>query len=275
MTNVIGQQVRRKEDPRFLRGEGRYVDNLPLDGGLHLTFVRSPMAHARITGIDVSEARAKPGTQVFTAEDLGMGVNPVLPFLGVDAGMGRPFLASEKVRFAGDIVAVVVTETKAAGEDAAELVFVDYDPLPVVTDAREAVKDETLLFEGVGTNVAARRPPAMSDEELFEGCEVVTEGTLVSQRMAVAPLEPRATTAVWEDGRLTVWLSSQTPNADREGLAMAFGLDPEQVRVVAPDVGGGFGGKGLAVEDVIVAAVARKVGRPVRWVETRSENLVA
>jgi len=275
MTNVIGQHVRRKEDPRFLRGEGRYVDNLPFQDGLYLTFVRSPLAHARITGIDASEARARPGTQVFTAEDIGLGVNPVLPFLGVDPGFGRPFLASEKVRFAGDIVAVVLTETKAAGEDAAELVYVDYDPLPAVIDARDAVKDETLLFEELGTNVAAHRPPSMSDAELFDGCEVVTEGTLVSQRLAVAPLEPRATTAVFEDGRLTAWISSQTPHADREGLSMALGLDPANVHVIAPDVGGGFGGKGLGVEDVIVSHLARQTGRPIRWVETRSENLVA
>jgi carbon-monoxide dehydrogenase large subunit len=275
MANVIGQHVRRKEDPRFLRGEGLYVDNLPLEDGLYLTFVRSPLAHAKITAIDASEARARPNTQVFTAEDVDLGVNPVLPFLGVDERYGRPFFASDKVRFAGDIVAAVVTATKGEGEDAAELIYVDYDPLPAVTDPLEAVKDETLLFEDVGTNVAAHRPPAMPDEELFDGCEVVTEGTLVSQRMAAAPLEPRATTAVVQDGKLTTWISSQTPHADRQGLAMALGMDAEDVRVIAPDVGGGFGGKCLGVEDVIVSWVARKTGRRIRWVETRTENLMA
>jgi aerobic carbon-monoxide dehydrogenase large subunit len=275
MANVIGQRVRRKEDPRFLKGEGRYVDNMPLEDALHLTYVRSPVAHARITGIDVSEARALPGTQVFTADDVELGSNPLPPFLGVDERMHRPFVAKDTVRFAGDIVACILTDTQAAGADAAELVYVDYEDLPVVTDPREAVKDEVVLFPDVGTNVCIKRPPEHSDEELFDGCEATVEGTLVSQRLAASPLEPRASAAKFEDGKLTVWLSTQTPHQDRDGLAMNLGMEPKDVRVIGPDVGGGFGAKGLNVEDILISWLARKTGRTIRWVESRSENMVA
>jgi len=167
MANVIGQRVRRKEDPRFLRGEGRYVDNMPFDDALHLTLVRSPVAHARITGMDVSEARALPGVQVFTADDVELGSNPLPPFLGVDERMHRPFVAKDTVRFAGDIVACILSDTRAQGADAAGLIYVDYEELPVVTNVREAVKDEVLLFPDVGTNTCAKRPPEASDDELF------------------------------------------------------------------------------------------------------------
>ena len=276
MANVIGQRVRRKEDPRFLKGEGRYVDNMPLDDALFLTYVRSPIAHARITNIDVSEARALPGVQVFTADGVDLGKNPLPPFLPIDEGMHRPFLAKDTVRFAGDIVAAILSETRAAGTDAAELVYVDYEDLPVVTDPREAVKDEVVLFPDVGTNVAVKQPAQVSDEELFAGCEAVVEGTLVSQRLAASPLEPRASAATVDgDGKLTAWLSTQTPHQDRDGLAMNLGMEPQNVRVVGPDVGGGFGAKGLNVEDVLICWLARHTGRTIRWVESRSENMVA
>jgi aerobic carbon-monoxide dehydrogenase large subunit len=275
MANVIGQRVRRKEDPRFLRGEGRYVDNMPLEDALHLTYVRSPVAHARITGIDVSEARALPGVQVFTADDIELGTNPLPPFLGVDERMHRPFVAKDTVRFAGDIVACILSDTRAAGADAAGQIYVDYEELPVVTDPREALKDEVLLFPDVGTNVCIKQPPKQSDEELFADCETSVEGTLVSQRLAASPLEPRASAAtVDENGRLTVWLSTQTPHQDRDGLAMNLGMEPKDVRVVGPDVGGGFGAKGLNVEDILISWLARKTGRTIRWVESRSENMV-
>jgi carbon-monoxide dehydrogenase large subunit len=268
--------VRRREDPRFLTGRGRYVDDLAPEGALHATFVRSPFAHARITaGIDTSEAARLEGVQVFTAADTDLGVNPAPPFIGVDPRMFRPVLASQKVRFAGDIVAVVLAGTREASVDAAELVVVDYEPLPHVTDPSEAIKDEILLFEDVGTNVCLRRPPENPDEDLFAGCDAVATGTFVSQRLAACPIEPRATAAQFEDERLTIWLSTQTPHQDRMVLGMLLGLDEGKVRVVAPDVGGGFGGKGLAVEDLVIAWLARRTGRPVRWTETRSENLVA
>ena len=275
MSGVMGQRILRREDGRFLRGAGLYVENLELPGALHATFVRSPYAHARIVEIDASAALELPGTQVFTASDVGLGTYQPPPFPGLDQGMGRPFLADEVVRFVGDIVAVVVTETRTQGVDAAELVFVEYEPLPVVVDPERALAGEALLFPASGTNVCTGHP-AERDESLFDGCDAVVSGRLVSQRLAACPLEPRAcASVVGEDGRLTLWLSTQTPHQDRDGLAMTLGLDPAGVRVVAPDVGGGFGAKMLGVEEILVAWLARHTGRPVRWTETRSENMVA
>jgi aerobic carbon-monoxide dehydrogenase large subunit len=275
MANVIGQRVRRREDLRFLRGEGSYVDDVPTGDDLFLTLVRSPQAHARISGLDTSEASALPGVQVFTAADVDVKTFPPPPFLGIDERMHRPVMAAETVRFAGDIVAAVLADSQYASLDAADLVAVDYDELPAVTDPREAATDETLLYPEVGTNVCGSRP-AEDGPDVLDGCEVVVSGTVVSQRMAAVPLEPRSHRAeVGADGRLTAWLSTQTPHQDRDGLAMLFGLDPAQVRVVGPDVGGGFGAKGLAVEDLLVCWLARHTGRPVRWTETRSENMVA
>ncbi|MFZ0042063.1 MAG: xanthine dehydrogenase family protein molybdopterin-binding subunit [Solirubrobacteraceae bacterium] len=272
---MIGQRVRRREDPRFLTGNGQYVDDLQLEGALHATFVRSEWAHARIASIDVSEAAAFPGTQVFTAADIDLG-KMAPPFGGgEDDRAHRPCLATDKVRFVGEAVAVVLTETREQGVDAAELVVVDYDELPVVTDAAEALRDEVILFEDLGTNVCMADGPTAPSDDLFADCEVITSGTVVSQRIHVAPIEPRATAAVFEDGRLTAWISTQTPHQDRDHLAAILGLEPDRVRVVGPDVGGGFGGKGLLVEDAVLAWLAKATGRPVRWAETRSEHMVA
>ena len=256
-------------------GEGLYVENIDLPGALHATFVRSPYAHARIVDVDASAALALPGTQVFTAADVGLGTFQPPPFPGLDQRMGRPFLADEVVRFVGDIVAVVVTETRAEGVDAAELVVVEYDPLPAAVDPEQALAGDALLFPESGTNVCTSHP-AERDESLFDDCETVVSGRVVSQRLAACPLEPRSCAAVvGDDGRLTLWLSTQTPHQDRDGLALSLGLEPTDVRVVAPDVGGGFGAKMLAVEEILVSWLARHTGRPVRWTETRSENMIA
>jgi carbon-monoxide dehydrogenase large subunit len=263
MANMIGQRIVRREDPRFLRGEATYVENHKVADALHVTFVRSPYAHAQILGIDASAAPA----QVFIAADLDVGPFPTLDWPGLDRGRPQPLLAADVVRYVGEIVAVVVSETRAAGADAAELVFVDYEPLPAVVDPEEALEDEA--------NVCYRKEQK-HEGDIFEGCEIVVSGRVVSQRLAPSPLEPRSSlAAVGEDGRLTAWLSTQTPHWDRDGLADIFGLDVGLVRVIGPDVGGGFGAKGLSVEDVLVAWLARRTGRPVRWTETRSENMVA
>lgn len=272
----MGQRVRRLEDDRFLRGKGRYVENHDAPDGLYATFVRSPYAHARIVGMDLSGVSAIPSAQVFTAAEIELGEFPPPSIPGVDARMARPFVASEIVRFVGDIVAVVLTETRADGFDAAELVLVDYEPLPAVVDPEAALADDVVLYPDVGTNVCASHPLETPDEALFDGCEVTVSGRLVSQRLAACPLEPRGCVAVVaEDGRLTLWLSTQMPHRDRSMLARLLGLDDDQVRVVAPDVGGGFGAKSLSVETVIVPWLARETGKPVRWVETRSENMIA
>jgi carbon-monoxide dehydrogenase large subunit len=274
--SILGNRVLRVEDPRFLRGEGRYLENLALEGAAWVTFVRSPLAHAKISSVDASAAEALPNVQVFTGADVDAPPFGPPPYWNINAGMVRPLVATDTVRFAGEIVAIVVSDDRASGVDAAELVMVDYDPLPVVLTVEDASKDETLLFPGEGTNVAARAGSQEHDENLFAGCDVVVSDTIWSQRMAAAPMEPRSAAAeVDADGRLTVWLTSQTPHTAKMVIAGMLGFDPGQVRIVSDDVGGGFGAKQLEVEGVLVAWLARKLGRPARWTETRSEDMVA
>jgi carbon-monoxide dehydrogenase large subunit len=191
--------------------------------------------------------------------------------------MTRPIVATDVVRFVGDIVAAVVSEDRATGEDAAELVAVEYDPLPAVVTIDEALKDEVLLFPEVETNISTRVGAPERDETLFDGCEIVVSDTLVSPRMAGCPLEVRSAAAeVGPDGRVTAWLSTQVPHTDHLGLHLVLGLDPSELRVIAPDVGGGFGVKAhFGPEETIVVWLARKLGRPVRWTETRSESMIA
>jgi carbon-monoxide dehydrogenase large subunit len=271
---MIGQRVRRREDPRFITGKGNYVDDLALEGALWVTFVRSDWAHGTISEIDVTEAQEIPGVRVLTGADIDFGVMTA-PFPGLPEKMARRFVARDKVRFVGEIVAVVLSETKAQGEDAAQLVYADIEPLPVVTDAVEARKDEVVLFADHGTNLALADGPEQPSEGLFADCEVVIESAVHSQRIHVAPIEPRAVAARFEAGKLTSWLCTQTPHQDRDRLSASLGIEPENIHVIAPDVGGGFGGKGLGVEDAILGWLARHTGRPVRWTETRSEHMVA
>ena len=196
----------------------------------------------------------------------------------------EPMLAADRVRFAGEPVALVLTDGPSGhyqGEDASELVSVDYDPLPAVVGTAASLAGDTLLFPPAGSNVAAaggvrKGGGAGFDESAFAGCEVVVERTIVNQRVAAAPLEVRAAAASWQGGKLTVWASTQNAQLARVILAGALRLDPGAVRVIAPDVGGGFGAKiGVDREVVAVAWAAQQTGRPVRWVETRSENMVA
>jgi carbon-monoxide dehydrogenase large subunit len=278
-TSSVGQRILRKEDPRFLRGEARFLEGLGFPDALHAVFVRSQVAHARIVGVDPTEARSRPGIQVFTAADVGVG-SFVRPFatpaiVSVPEGLERPFVAGETVRFVGEIVAVVLAHTRADALDAAELVVVDYEPLPVVVDPREALRDEVVLFPEVGTNVCARIEQDQPDASLFDGCEVVISGSVRLPRMAACPLEPRSAAAVaGDDGRVTVWLTTQAPHLDRRVLATSLGLEVEDVRVIGLDVGGGFGSKTPSGEGIVVAALARATGRPVRWTETRSEGMI-
>jgi carbon-monoxide dehydrogenase large subunit len=274
--SILGNRGLRVEDGRFLRGEGTYVESVPLENALTITFARSLLGHARIGGIDKSAAEALPGVRVFTAEDIDLPPYGPPPLPGLEAGMGRPVVARDVVRFVGEIVAVVVSESRGVGVDAAELVLVDYDPLPVVVDPVEAEKDEVLLFPEVGTNAAGHTRPAEHDDALFDGCDAVVSGTFVSQRLAPCPLETRSAAAeVGADGRTTAWLSTQTPQQDRMILCGMLGIDPPDLRVIAPDVGGGFGAKLLGVEEILVVWLARTLGRPVRWTESRSESMVA
>jgi carbon-monoxide dehydrogenase large subunit len=289
--SILGTRVIRTEDPRLLTAGGVYVDDLrqpELAGALRATFVRSTVAHALITGIDVSEALGQPGVvAVLTAADMTDMPPPPpagepdpdapppegpMPMGGVWA---EPLLAADRVRFVGEPVAIVLTESTYQGEDAAELVSVDYEPLPAVPSIEAALAGESLLFPEAGTNVCTKGGGDVSDDSIFDGCDVIVEGDVVNQRVACLPMEGRATAAVFADGKLTVWASTQNAQLARLILT-AVGLPPDAIRVVAPDVGGGFGAKiGVDREAIVVAWAAKHTGRPVRWVETRNENLLA
>jgi aerobic carbon-monoxide dehydrogenase large subunit len=281
--SILGTRVLRTEDPRFLTTGGVYTEDLTdeaLDGACHVFFVRSPIAHARIGRIDLSAALAAPGViGAFTGADLAdfPVIEPMMAGM-LNAKMTRRLLALDKVRFVGDPVAVVVTEDPYEGEDAVELVDVDYEPLPAVVDFDDALSNETILFEDAGTNVVVEFGNAGSlKPELFDGCEVVVSHTFGNQRVAPAPMESRAAAAVWgEDGRLTSWIPNQGAQGARDDLAKMLGIEASQVRVITPDVGGAFGAKfGADPEHAVVAWVARQLGRPARWTETRFENLIS
>lgn len=273
--SILGTRVVRIEDPRFLTGQGTYIANLDLPNAVHLSYVRSQMAHARITAIDTSEAEQMPGViAVWTAKDIDLApAGPANPMM--NKGMTYPFLAIDTVRFVGDLVAVIVSEDKQSGVDAAETVIVDYDPLPVVIDVDESLKGDVLLFPEAGTNVSLKFAAA-SDEDIFADCDVVVDLVIENQRVAPTPMEVRACASVWDGTRLTQWACSQGAHGARDGLAAVFGLEPSQVRVITPDVGGGFGAKnGVYPDEILVGWAARKLGRPVRWVESRTENMLA
>jgi carbon-monoxide dehydrogenase large subunit len=282
--SVMGTRVQRREDPAFLTGANRYVADLRdphLEGAVHVHFVRSTMAHARLAEVDVSEAVEAPGVvAVYTAADTD-GADDLGPF-GVAIpgmipdGLARSWITGDVVRFVGDVVAVIVAESKEQAEDAAELVIVDYDPLDAVVDPVEAEKGELLLFPEHGSNVALEVPFGHSGDELFEGCEVVVDRTITNQRLAVCPLEPRGLSATWADGRLVVWVSTQAPHGVKGKLAGLYGLEPDQVHVIAPAVGGGFGAKiNLQSDEALLPWISRRLGRPVTWIETRGESMLS
>ncbi|MGH3255850.1 MAG: xanthine dehydrogenase family protein molybdopterin-binding subunit [Streptosporangiaceae bacterium] len=284
--SIMGTRVIRTEDPRLLTAGGVYVDDLrtpELELAARVTFVRSPFAHARITGIDASEALSEPGVvAVLTVRDMDdLGAPPPPAGEGSEAApmplggpWAEPLLAVDTVRFVGEPVAVVITDGRYQGEDAADLVSVDYDPLPAVVGLGSALTGETLLFPDAATNVALTMP-VPTDDSVFDGCEVIVERDIVNQRVACVSMEGRAAAAVYSDGKLTVWVSSQNAQISRFILAGALGMAPDQIRVIVPDVGGGFGAKvGIDRDGLIVAWAARKTGRALRWTETRSENLV-
>jgi carbon-monoxide dehydrogenase large subunit len=273
----------RTEDPRFLTTGGVYttdVQDEQLAGACHVQFVRSPVAHGRIRSVDLSAALQAPGViAAFTWADLAdlPVIGPPMPGM-MNAEMGQWLLARDVVRWVGEPVAIVVTEGRYQGEDAADLVDIDYEALPPVIDMAEAAADGApLLFPAAGTNVAASfgdRGALAAD--LFDDCEVVVSRTIANQRVAPAPMEVRAGAAAWgADGRLTAWIPNQGAQGTRAALAGMLGMDQAGIRIITPDVGGAFGAKfGADPEHAVVCWVARRLGRPARWTETRSENLV-
>jgi carbon-monoxide dehydrogenase large subunit len=280
----IGQRVRRREDARFLTGRGRYVTDLPLEPALHAVIVRSPHAHARIAGIDTKAARAQPGVYaVLALADLpelrGALPPPVVPAVAV-----KPYrqsaLADGVARFAGEPVAVVVADDPYQASDAAEAVRVEYEPLPALVDVeRAASPDVPRVHAHWETNVAAAVALETGDVvAVVAGAPVVVTRRLRCGRVSALPLEPRAVAARWDPATATlhVWSSTQMPYAVRQRIAEALGLASDAVRVIAPDVGGGFGTKGpVYPEELIVAALARRLGGAVRWTDTRRDSFVS
>ena len=278
--SILGNRVLRKEDPKFLTTGGQYVDDLLdeplLQGALHVTYVRSSVAHGTITNIDSSGALAMPGVvAVYTAADLGLQPVPS----DYNPMVARGLMAIDKVRFVGEPVAVVLTEDPRCGEDAAERVIVDYDVLPALVDMEEALTSTNLIYEGAGSNVVfdttALGMPENTGDGFFEGCEVVVKGRFVNQRVAPCPLEVRSSAVAWVDGRLHQWLSTQGAQGARDTIVKTNGVDADKVLVITPDVGGGFGAKiSCDPEEALLGVISAKVGRPLRWTETRSESMM-
>ncbi len=276
--SMLGNAVMRREDPALLKGESRYVGDMTPEGTMHLAFVRSVMAHATVSVVDTSDALAVEGVvAVFTSSQLDL--DPQSMFVLLPPTLKRPPLVDGVARYVGDPIAVVVAETRAAAVDAAELVVVDYDPLPALVDPAEALaEDAPVIIEAHGSNRALEFNKE-ADPAALGGYDLVVRGRFVNQRVAGGPIEPTCVLAVpggqgADEHELTVYCSSQAPHGARVAVADAVGLAHDKVRVIAPAVGGGFGPKAYHYPEFMVAArVAQRFGRPAKWVETRSENL--
>ncbi len=269
--SVLGHEIRRSEDPELLTGSARFVGDLAAPGVLECVFVRSPVAHGVLRSVRTARAAESPGVHsVWTVADLAA------PPMGADPALARPLLAEGRVRFVGESVAVVLAETLAQGQDAAERLELDIEPIPVVVDPLEAaVEGAPVLFEGHGTNVVGGSHHPI-DEDFFTGADAVATARLRHNRVAPVTLEPNGILVIpEEDGSVEVWVSTQSVFGVQGEVARTLGLERSAVRVRAPWVGGGFGAKGGVYSDALVAAVlAKRTGRPVRWIESRSENLV-
>src|SRR2546426_1569669 len=282
-TRWFGARVQRAEDDRLLRGKGRFTDDID-EGALESVLVRSPYAHARIKSIDVSAARAMPGvTAVYTAQDLPFGGTdlPILiPHPNLTHGRTQRCLASEVVRYAGEAVAFVVAESRYLAEDAADLVEVDYEPLPVVITPEAAAAAKHLVHDDVPGNVAAEMLQEVGNVgSAMSAARYRKHLRLRYERGAAAPMEGRAVWARWSDAerKLTVYDSTQSPTSIRGGLAVLFGLPESNVEVIAPDVGGGFGPKIMLFhpDELLVPYAAMQLGRPVKWTEDGKEHCTA
>ena len=280
----VGKRIRRREDPPLITGRGRYTDDISLPGQLWASIVRSPMAHARITGIDTSTAASMPGVHaVFTGEDLAGDFASPLPMAWVPPGIEIKTpehwpLARGEVNHVGDPIAVVVGDDRYAVADAAETVSVDYEELPVVVDMEAALEDGApLVHEDIGTNKVHEWALGTEPDDLekaFAEADVVVERRIVNHRSAPAPIEPRSVLADFRAEDLTIYSATQIPHFLRLFLALTLEMTEDKIRVIAPDVGGGFGGKlQICGEEYLMAALARRLNRPVKWTETRSEHM--
>jgi len=282
-TQLIGQRVKRREDPSLITGQGQYVDDIKLPGMAAIAFLRSPHAHARIRGLETAPAVALPGVLgVFSGKDLSGIINPVptgwhLPNMKAPP---HPAIATDRVRYKGDIVAAVVAQDRYIAEDALNQIQVDYEPLPAVVSQEEAIKPGApALHEEAADNVAFQWTIGGGDAaRAFDEAEVVVRQRIVNQRLIPNAMEARGAIARWDNatGELTLWSATQVPHLVRLLLALTNNLEEHKVRVIAPDVGGGFGSKlYFYPEEAATAFIARRIGRPVKWTEGRQENYLA
>lgn len=273
--SILGNRVPRTEDPELLTGAGTFIQNLDLENGLHAVFVRSQIAHAQILSIDVSAAKSMPGVAaVYLSDDLG--IEPHGGFVTVNPMFDHTPLATDTVRFVGDMVAIVLADTFQQAIDAAEFVDIDYEPIDPIVDPEAALETSApVVYPEKGDNIATTLldPP----QDVLAGADVVVRGKYYNQRVAGVPLEPNSAAALpGDDGHLTFYAATQMPHALQGQLAGALSMDAAKLRVIAPHVGGGFGAKaGLYPEFSALARAAELAGRPATWTETRSENMVA
>ncbi|ADJ43681.1 carbon-monoxide dehydrogenase large subunit [Amycolatopsis mediterranei S699] len=285
----VGKSRRRKEDERLITGRTRWTDNITLPGLLHMAVLRSPFAHAKIVSIDTSAAKSAPGViAVYTAKDLdpdgSVGMPCAWPITPDMKAPRRPVLASDTVNFAGEGVAVVVARSSAEAHDALEEIDVEYDELPVVLDMEAAIADGApLVHEDLGTNTSAvwkfdsaEAGTGGNVEDAISSSEVVLKRRFRQQRLVPAFMEPRACVVDPTSTQITMWSATQVPHILRVMSALTLGIPEHKLRVIAPDVGGGFGGKiGVLPEEMMSLLVAQKLGKPVKWNETRSETMLA
>jgi len=279
---LLGQPLKRMDDPKFITGTASFMDDIRLPGMLHAVFVRSLHAHARIVRVDASRALKNPAVRIVLTGDLLAGSVENMPSIFWDKrakGTPRPVLAIGEVNFAGEPVALVVATDRASAEDATELVEVEYDPLPVIVDPSKALEPGSpKVHSYLKDNVAFHMQKTTGDvERVFKKADLVVTIDQEMPRLSAVPLEPRNIIASYEPASdfLTAWVSCQSPHDVRDELAEVLRLRDNQVRVIAPDMGGGFGQKNLYPEHAAVCYASMKLGRPVKWVESRAENLTA
>src|ERR1041384_5490218 len=280
--SYVGQRVRRTEDPRLIKGLAHYVDDIALPGTLHVAFVRSVYAHAKINSVDTSAALASPGVvAVYTGADVAQKVGPV-PCAGALPGLKVPdhrVLATDKVYFVGHPIAAVVATDRYAARDAVDLIVVDYEDLPVVTDVEQAAAGGPVIHESFGDNIAYKLTAGEGDvDAAFAGAERTLKQRVLHKRLAPIAMEPRGGLARYFPGEeeLTLWSSTQIPHLMRTQVALMIGIPENKLRLITPEVGGGFGSKlNVYAEEALMGWISMQLNRPVKWIEGRRENMQA
>jgi carbon-monoxide dehydrogenase large subunit len=292
LPKLVGERVKRREDPRLIQGRGTYVDDIKIAGMRHMAFKRSDIAHGRIRSIDTGAASAMEGVEaVFTGADIAKVLAP-MPIATPFPSPPHHAIAVDTVRYAGEPVAVVVASDRYVARDAADAIVVSYDPLPVVVDPELAMDGKpTVIHADFPNNLAVALVPSGTGvapdlssvddtavDQAFAEADVVISQRMVNHRLIPNAMEPRGVVAHWEPGKdaMTIWSSTQNPHILKTMIAAMNGLGQHQVRAVAPEVGGGFGAKiNIYAEDYVASVVSRKLGLPIKWIEDRSEAFVA